>query len=180
MSKDQRLKITRILALAFVISLTIFLYINRERVRELEALGYPGIFLVSLLANATLILPIPGVLFTSAMGAVFNPLWVALAAGSVASLGEVSGYLAGFSGQGIVERTEWSDRVETWMRKYGPITIVILSFVPNPIFDIAGITAGMLKMPLYQFILFCWIGKVLKMLMFAYGGAAVLNLIPQP
>jgi len=180
MSKDQRLKITRILALAFVISLTIFLYINRERVRELEALGYPGIFLVSLLANATLILPIPGVLFTSAMGAVFNPLWVALAAGSGASLGEVSGYLAGFSGQGIVERTEWSDRVETWMRKYGPITIVILSFVPNPIFDIAGITAGMLKMPLYQFILFCWIGKVLKMLMFAYGGAAVLNLIPQP
>ncbi len=77
MNKETRLKIARILALIFVVGLTLFLYLNREKVRELEALGYPGIFLVSLLANATLILPLPGVLFTSAMGAVFNPFWVA-------------------------------------------------------------------------------------------------------
>lgn len=180
MTKDQRLKIARILALVFVIGLTIILYLKRDYVRELEALGYPGIFLISLLANATLILPVPGVLFTSAMGAVFNPIWVALAAGSGAALGELSGYLAGFSGQGIIERTRWSDRVESWMRKYGPITIVVLSFVPNPIFDIAGITAGALKMPLFQFMLFCWIGKVLKMLLFAYGGSAIIKLLPLP
>ncbi len=180
MTKDQRLKIARVLALVFVISLTIILYLKRDSVRELEAFGYPGIFLISLLANATLILPVPGVLFTSAMGAVFNPWWVALAAGSGAAVGELSGYLAGFSGQGIIERTRWSDRVEAWMRKYGPITIVVLSFVPNPIFDIAGITAGALKMPLYQFMLFCWIGKVLKMLLFAFGGSAIIKLIPLP
>ncbi len=178
MSKEARLKLARILALAFVVGLTILLYINRERVRELEALGYPGIFLVSLLANATLILPLPGVLFTSAMGAVFNPFWVAVAAGSGAALGEISGYLAGFSGQGIVERTEWHEKLERWMRKFGPVTILVLSFVPNPIFDIAGITAGILKMPLWQFLLFSWIGKVLKMLVFSYGGSYILNLIP--
>lgn len=180
MTKEQRLKIARILALVFVIGLTVILYIYRDRVRELEAFGYPGIFLVSLLANATLILPVPGVLFTSAMGVVFNPFWVAVAAGSGAALGELSGYLAGFSGQGIVERTKWSDRVEAWMRRYGPITIIVLSFVPNPIFDIAGVTAGVLKMPLGQFMLFCWIGKVLKMMLFAYGGSAVMKLIPLP
>lgn len=178
MTKDQRLKIARILALVFVIGLTAILYLNRDSVRELEALGYPGIFLISLLANATLILPVPGVLFTSAMGAVFNPFWVALAAGSGAALGELSGYLAGFSGRGIIERTQWSDRVEGWMRKYGPITIVVLSFVPNPIFDIAGITAGALKMPVSQFMLFCWIGKVLKMMAFAFGGSAIIKLLP--
>ncbi|HAD06130.1 MAG TPA: hypothetical protein DCE76_03125 [Anaerolineaceae bacterium] len=178
MSKETRLKIARILALLFVVGLTIFLYLNRERVRELEALGYPGIFLVSLLANATLILPVPGVLFTSAMGAVFNPFWVAIAAGTGAALGEISGYLAGFSGQGIVEKTQWSEKFERWMRKYGPITILVLSFVPNPIFDVAGITAGILKMPLWQFLLFSWIGKVLKMLVFSYGGSFILNLFP--
>lgn len=178
MSKEARLKLARILALAFVVGLTILLYINRERVRELEALGYPGIFLVSLLANATLILPLPGVLFTSAMGAVFNPFWVAVAAGSGAALGEISGYLAGFSGQGIVERTDWHEKLERWMRKFGPVTILVLSFVPNPIFDIAGITAGILKMPLWQFLLFSWIGKVLKMLVFSYGGSYILNLVP--
>lgn len=178
MSKETRLKIARILALVFVVGLTIFLYLNREKVRELESFGYPGIFLVSLLANATLILPVPGVLFTSAMGAVFNPFWVAVAAGSGAALGELSGYLAGFSGQGIVEKTEWSEKFERWMRKYGPITILVLSFVPNPIFDVAGITAGILKMPFWQFLLFSWIGKVLKMLVFSYGGSFILNLFP--
>lgn len=178
MSKETRLKIARILALVFVVGLTIFLYINRESVRELESLGYPGIFLVSLLANATLILPVPGVLFTSAMGAVFNPFWVAVAAGSGAALGELSGYLAGFSGQGILEKTEWSEKFERWMRRYGPITILVLSFVPNPLFDVAGITAGILKMPLWQFLLFSWIGKILKMLVFSYGGSFILNLFP--
>jgi uncharacterized membrane protein YdjX (TVP38/TMEM64 family) len=149
-------------------------------VRELEALGYPGIFLVSMLANATLILPIPGVLFTSAMGAVFNPFWVAVAAGSGASIGEISGYLAGFSGQGIVERTKWSDRIESWMRKYGGITIFVMALIPNPLFDVAGITAGALKMPFYQFFLFCLLGKVLKMMAFAYGGSFITNLFPHP
>jgi membrane protein YqaA with SNARE-associated domain len=178
MSKETRLKIARILALVFVVGLTIMLYLNREEVRQLESFGYPGIFLVSMLANATLILPLPGVLFTSAMGAVFNPFWVAVAAGSGAALGELSGYLAGFGGQGIVEKTEWSEKFERWMRKYGPITILVLSFVPNPIFDVAGITAGILKMPLWQFLLFSWIGKVLKMLVFSYGGSFILNLFP--
>lgn len=178
MSKETRLKIARILALVFVVFLTVLLYLNREKVSQLEGLGYPGIFLVSMLTNATLILPLPGVLVTSAMGAVFNPFWVAVAAGSGAALGELSGYLAGFSGQGIVERTKWSDRFEAWMRKYGPITVLVLSFVPNPLFDVAGITAGVLKMQLWQFLLFCWIGKVLKMMVFAFGGSFILGLIP--
>jgi membrane protein YqaA with SNARE-associated domain len=178
MDKETRLKIARIVALLFVVALTILLYLNRDKVQELEALGYPGIFLVSLFANATLILPVPGVLFTSAMGAVFNPFWVAIAAGSGASLGEISGYLAGFSGQAVVEQTKWHKRFENWMRKYGSITVLVLAFLPNPVFDIAGITAGILKMPLWRFLLFCWIGKVLKMLVFAYGGAFILNLFP--
>lgn len=180
LNKDQRLRVIRILALVFVIGLTAILYINRARVHELEALGYPGIFLVSLLANATLILPVPGVLFTSAMGAVFNPFWVAIAAGTGAAIGEISGYLAGFSGQGIVEKTKWSDKIEGWMRKYGSITILAMSTIPNPVFDIAGITAGALKMPFYQFFFFCWLGKVIKMMAFAYGGSYITNLFPHP
>ncbi len=82
-----KLTVVRVLVMLAVIGLTVFLILNRDRVQELEALGYPGVFLISLLANATLILPVPGVLFTSAMGAVFNPLLVALAAGTGATLG---------------------------------------------------------------------------------------------
>ena len=35
------------------------------------------------------------------MGAVFNPIGVALAAGAGAAIGELAGYLIGYSGQGV-------------------------------------------------------------------------------
>ena len=166
----------RVLVLLLVVGLTVFLFINRDRVKELEALGYPGVFLVSLLANATLILPVPGVLFTSAMGAVFNPYLVALAAGTGATLGELTGYMAGFSGQGVIENRKWYDKVTSWMTKYGGITVLVLAFIPNPVFDIAGMVAGALRMPMWKYLIFSWIGKVGKMLLFALGGAELINL----
>lgn len=171
-----RLNVVRALVLLGVVALTVVLFLNRDKVQKLEALGYPGIFFVSLLSNATLILPVPGVLFTSAMGAVFNPWWVALAASTGATIGELSGYLAGFSGQGVIENRKWYDRVTGWMKKYGDVTILVLAFVPNPIFDIAGMVAGALRMPLWRYLLWSWIGKTGKMLLFAFGGATVLGL----
>jgi len=171
-----RLTVVRVLVLLLVVGLTVFLFINRDRVKELEALGYPGVFLVSLLANATLILPVPGVLFTSAMGAVFNPYLVALAAGTGATLGELTGYMAGFSGQGVIENRKWYDKVTSWMTKYGGITVLVLAFIPNPVFDIAGMVAGALRMPMWKYLIFSWIGKVGKMLLFALGRAELINL----
>jgi membrane protein YqaA with SNARE-associated domain len=165
----------RIAVLLLVLALTVYLFIMREEIQNLEVYGYPGIFLVSVLANATVIVPLPGVMLTSAMGAVFNPFWVAIAAGSGAALGELSGYLAGFSGRSVIERVDWHVHLEAWMRKYGDITIVVLAFIPNPAFDMAGITAGALKVPVYRFLFWVWIGKTLKMLLFAYGGATLFK-----
>ncbi|MEN6571375.1 MAG: VTT domain-containing protein [Anaerolineaceae bacterium] len=170
------LTVIRVLAIILVIGVTVLLYLNRDKVSQLGVFGYPGIFLISMLSNASLILPIPGVLFTSAMGAVFNPWWVALAAGSGATLGELSGYMAGFSGQGIVENRKWYDRVSAWIKDYGDFTIFILALIPNPLFDIGGMVAGALRMPLWRFLLFCWLGKIGKMLLFAFGGSSVLKL----
>lgn len=168
----------RILSLVFVIGLTVCLFLFRKEVKKLEIYGYPGIFLVSILANATIILPVPGVLFTSAMGAVFNPFWVAVAAGAGAAIGEITGYIAGFGGQAVVENRKWYDRFTHWMKKYGDITILILAIIPNPLFDVAGMVAGALKLPLWRYLLWCTIGKILKMLLFAYFGAYISTLIP--
>jgi membrane protein DedA with SNARE-associated domain len=159
-----------------VIALTVYLVSIRDQVKQLGAYGYPGIFLVSILVNATIIVPVPGVLFTSAMGAVFNPFWVAIAAGLGAAIGELSGYLAGFSGQAVVENVKLYDRLKNWMKKYGDITILVLAFLPNPVFDVAGIIAGVLKMNFRKFLFYCALGKILKMMIFAYTGASIFNL----
>ena len=173
----RTLNIIRLIVLLGVIALTVILVINREKIQELQAFGYPGIFLISILANATILVPVPGVVFTSAMGAVFNPFWVSIAAGSGAALGELSGYMAGFSGQAVVENAERYDRVVRWMRKHGDITILFLAFFPNPLFDLAGMLAGVLKMNVWKFLFYCVIGKVLKMMMFAYAGGWLITFL---
>jgi uncharacterized membrane protein YdjX (TVP38/TMEM64 family) len=177
-SSTRPRQIQRIIALFFVIVLTALLIIFRDKVQNLGAYGYPGIFLVSMLTNATLILPLPGVILTSAMGAVFNPFGVALAAGTGAALGEISGYVAGYSGQGVAQRTKIYAKLEGWIRKYGDAAVFLLALIPNPAFDMGGMIAGVLRMPLWRFLLWCWLGKVLKMLAFAYAGSIGINFIP--
>lgn len=169
--------ILRILAIAAVIGITVYIYSIRDRVEEFAEYGYPGIFLIALMANATIFLPAPGVAVVFAMGSVFNPAGVALAAGTGGALGELSGYLAGFSGQAVVERADIYNRVNPWIEKYGGWAILALSAIPNPFFDIAGIAAGMAKMKLWRFLLFCWAGQIIKMALFAFAGAYSIDWI---
>ncbi len=170
------INIWRVLALLAVVSLTFYIFSIRERVSEFAAYGYPGIFLIALLTNATVLLPAPGVAIVYAMGTIFNPLGVTLAAGTGGAIGELSGYLAGFSGQAVVEGTKTFNRVQPWVQKYGPWAILVLAAIPNPFFDTAGIAAGILKMPVHRFLLACWGGQLFKMGMFAYAGAYSLKL----
>ncbi len=169
--------VLRILSILAVIGITVYIYSIRDRVEEFQALGYPGIFLIALLANATILLPAPGAAIVYAMGAVFNPIGVGIAAGSGGAIGELSGYLAGFSGQAVIERTDVYERIRPWVDKYGGWAILVLSAIPNPLFDVAGIAAGIAKMRFWTFLFFVWIGQLIKMTVFAYAGRYSIDLI---
>jgi len=174
--KKQNL-IVRIILLILIVAITVILFLYREQVRKLSRLGYWGIFFISILTNATLILPLPGVVITSAMGAIFNPFWVAIAAGLGATLGEITGYLAGYSGQVMVYQRSWYEQMTKWMKKYGNVAVFLIALIPNPMFDLAGMAAGMLKMPIGHFLFWCFMGKALKMGIFAYSGLSIYQII---
>jgi uncharacterized membrane protein YdjX (TVP38/TMEM64 family) len=78
----------------------------------------------------------------------------------------------------VVAKAGIYETMEGWMRKYGEWVILLLAFIPNPAFDMAGIIAGALRMKVANFLVWCWIGKVLKMLLFAYGGSRIIELFP--
>lgn len=170
-----RLTAARIAMLLAVIAISVYIYSIRDQAEQLAAYGYPGLFLLSILANATVILPAPGIALTFAAGAIFSPLFVALTAGAGATLGELTGYLAGLSGRGLAERSDAYQRIEAWTERYGGFTILVLAFIPNPLFDLAGAAAGALGMSVVTFLLWAFIGKVLKMLLFAYAGSASMD-----
>ncbi len=175
MNSKTRLTLARIAALIVVIGLTVLIFINRDKASALAAYGYPGIFLLAFVAYATVLLPAPGLAVVFTMGAVFNPAGVALAASAGAALGEISGYLTGFSGQAIIENIKLYQRMSEWMKKNGPLTVLFLAAIPNPVFDLAGVTAGALKMPLVKFLFWCFVGQFIKMLLFAFVGSTSLK-----
>ena len=173
--EGRRTIIFRILGLLAVVGLSALIFAFRDQVKTLTGLGYPGIFLIAMLSNATVLFPAPGVAVVFAMGGIFHPLGVALAAGTGGAVGELSGYIAGWSGQAVVERMDVFERVAPYIKKYGPFGIAILAAIPNPFFDLAGVAAGVLKMPLWHFLIAVWIGQIVKMLLFAYAGSLSLN-----
>jgi membrane protein YqaA with SNARE-associated domain len=160
-----------------VIAISAVIFAFRNQIAALAVIGYPGIFLVSLLGNATIVLPAPSLALVFAMGGALSPILVGLVAGAGEALGELTGYLAGLGGRAIIEDQKAFERMEAWMQKRGSITIFLLSVLPNPLFDLAGIAAGTLRYPLWRFLLICWFGKTIKTTLVAWAGAQSITLI---
>jgi membrane protein YqaA with SNARE-associated domain len=156
-----------------IISVGIFCFYRRypERLNELRAFGYLGVFLISLIFNATVILPAGTFVAVSTLGAMLPlPVVVGLVAGVGAAFGEMTGYLAGYSGRHVFERSRTYSRVEDWVRRWGTLTIFFMSVAPI-VFDLAGLAAGMLRFPWWKFLLACWLGRTVLYILIALASA---------
>ncbi len=169
---SRRQTLLRLSGLLFILGISALIYSLSDETSHLLVYGYPGIFLLALLTNATVILPVPGLAIVLAMTSVLPPFGVALAAASGAALGELSGYLGGLSGQAIISNSKQYRRIAPYIRRYGALAVFLLASIPNPFFDLAGIAAGIARMPVWRFLLACWAGQMVKMLTLAYAGAA--------
>lgn len=169
----------RVGALLFALTISILIFLFRDRVAEFASYGYLGLFVISVVGNATVLLPMPSLVATFITGGVLNPWLVGIVSGAGMAIGELSGYLAGCGGRAIVEAKDRDryQRLENWMRRYGALTIFVLSVIPNPVFDLAGIAAGALHYPVWRFLLFCFLGKTVKGLVLAFAGAQSLEWI---
>ncbi len=162
---------SRILALLLVVAISITVFSLGAKIQQLRTLGYLGAFAIMLLGNATIILPAPGLTLVFALGSAFNPIAIGIAAGAGAALGELTGYLAGFSGRAAIENQALYQRFEAWMKRHGFVTLFILAIIPNPFFDIAGVVAGALGFTWWRFLLVSWVGKTIQGVLIAYAGA---------
>ncbi|MCS7261614.1 MAG: VTT domain-containing protein [Anaerolineae bacterium] len=165
----------RIAAVMFSVAVTAGIILLRQHIRTFAVYGYPGIFLVSLIGNATLLLPAPTYAIVFAVGGVMNPILVGIVAGLGASLGEMTGYLAGVGGRSMVENRAIYTQLEYWMRRAGWLVILALGTIPNPFFDVGGMVAGALRMPLYRFLLAAWAGKTIRFILLGFTGEFFLG-----
>jgi membrane protein YqaA with SNARE-associated domain len=160
-----------LLVIGIVVGAFLFYRSYPERIEALEGYEYLGVFLISLLLNATVVLPAGNFLVVASMGAVLpSATLVGLVGGIGAAIGELTGYAAGYSGQAIVTRQRVYARLKGWLERWGMLTIFVLSMVPL-VFDLVGIAAGVLRFPLWKFFIACWVGRTILYLVIAWGGA---------
>jgi membrane protein DedA with SNARE-associated domain len=164
---------------------------------DLEAFGYPGIFLANFFGTGTVFVPVPGL--TAAGQALIvagpreldlNPVGVVLAGASGMTLGEATAYAAGAIGRGVAEERAMPlggrigsimRRAARWidwlMARYGFATLLVLSAVPNFFFEFAGITAGATRMHFWRFLLAVGIGKTIRVIALVILGNALLDFL---
>jgi uncharacterized membrane protein YdjX (TVP38/TMEM64 family) len=168
--KSTRDKVISYSAMAAVIVITIVLLVFQNRVSALGNYGYLGTFFISMVANATIILPVPTFMLLIALGASFNPFLIGIIGGIGGAIGEMTCYLFGFGGRTVVENRRMYDRAVQWLQKWGALTVFLFAVSPSP-FDIMGIAAGLLRFPFWKFFIATLAGKIIKYILFALAGA---------
>jgi membrane protein DedA with SNARE-associated domain len=176
------------LVLSFVPGIVLLL--NPGLTDPIGEYAYAGVFLVNLLSTATLILPVPGItatanvlIATEASDARF-PWIIGILGGAGMAIGEFTAYYAGVFGAhaarthrlGVPRRFEplarrVYDAVSTLMHRWGMLTLFVLAAIPDPVFEIAAVTAGSVQMPVKRYFAAVLAGCLVRGLTLAYLGA---------
>jgi membrane protein DedA with SNARE-associated domain len=148
--------------------------------------SYLGIFLISLLGATSIFVPIPssvvifvlGGLPSETGGWMFEPLWIAVAAGTGAAIGELSGYLIGFGGRRVIGE-RYKKKMDILMRlfkRFGPVVIFVFALTPLPD-DLIFIPLGVMRYSLVSAFIPALLGKFVSNLIVAYAGRFSVGII---
>ncbi len=147
--------------------------------------GYLGIFLISLVGALSIFFPIPYTvaIFTLAglkAGGkwVFEPIWIAVAAGIGSAIGELSGYLIGVGGRKAISG-RYKKKMDLLVRvfdKYGLVVIFLFALTPLPD-DLLFIPLGVMRYDIVRAFIPALIGKFCMNLIVAYSGRFSIEII---
>jgi len=133
--------------------------------------GYAGAFVISIVGNFTVFLPVPFALTIYAFGATLNPLLLGLVCGAGSAIGELSAYLIGVGGRKVLDES-YGRRLESakqLVQRYGMTAIFLFALLPLPD-DLVLIPLGMLRYSLRKAMLAMWAGKTIMCTVVAYAG----------
>ena len=190
MDESLKDKLKAAAGVVFVIIFAVVVFQNAGYVRELaEGYGLVGIFIASIIANATVLLPMPIDIVIIAVNAQSNSLLEVVILGGIvgagAAIGEMTAYIAGLFGVETAEKIKESEfsrikDIREKIEKLGMKFIFLIALVPFP-FDIIGITAGFIRYDPKKFFVAAFFGKTCRYILLgasAYFGFAYFRNIP--
>ena len=152
---------------------------------SVEDWAYAGSFVLSLLTNATLAVPVPyNPVLIQLMAAVEHPMLVAVLAAAGSALGESTGWWVGSQGRAVLPTQGRTGALVGRLQRLSAHRqpafwgLVVFSAVPNPVFDVAGLVAGAARVPYLLFLVATFLGRLVRFSLFAVLGAGLLDLWP--
>ncbi|MDO8553992.1 MAG: VTT domain-containing protein [Candidatus Micrarchaeota archaeon] len=166
-----------IVQIVFAVLTIILVFSLNNEIEKFKELGYLGLFIIAIASSATVLIPGPGRFIVLALGRSLDPILVGLIGGTGSAIGELTGYVAGRGASDIINTNSQFKKYKEWVEKYDVLAIFVLALIPNPVFDIAGLAAGALKIPVWRYLLATACGRILSFTILAYLGKLSLQYI---
>jgi len=137
-------------------------------------IGYPGIFLLSLIGASSIIIPIPYTVILLALSPAFDPILLTITAGAGSTLGELVGYGLGYIGRNALgkERRSQMDAMLRIFRKFGALAVFVFALTPLPD-DLLFIPLGLMRYSLWKTLAACAAGKFTMVFIIGIVGKAL-------
>jgi membrane protein YqaA with SNARE-associated domain len=161
-------------AIAVALNIIAYLMIPPDLAYRLGSLGYIGVFLITLISNATIVVPIPYFGLVAALSPGLSMVGVGIAGALGSVIGESVSFFVGRSGRGVVEQTRFYRWVQRQLEHPWRAFVVLfaLSAPPNPAFDVAGLTAGAMGLPYWIFLSAVFLARLVRFGIVAFVGGA--------
>ncbi len=143
-----------------------------------ETYGYAGVFVVSLLGSLVPFLPVPYLFVVVLLSNSLDPVPLGLVSGVGGAVGKLTSYALGRAGYRLLgeEKKRQMDSLRELLGKYSDLAVFAFALTPLPD-DVYYIPAGMIKMPLWRFMLANTAGKTLLAIFVAYAGNLYLTVL---
>lgn len=171
-----------ILTVALTFGLAIAVVFYWQSFQAQSSYSYLGLFFVSTIGGATVIIPVPSLVVQFSMGAVLSPAIVGAVAGLGSGIGGTLVYLFGRGGRRMFSGFDfaspmsdraivrWTARVMGWAKHRGSLVVFLMSAVLNPVFFPMAFAMGASRFKLWKFFIMCWAGNTVKSMIIAYLG----------
>ncbi|HUG06767.1 MAG TPA: VTT domain-containing protein [Candidatus Limnocylindria bacterium] len=162
--------------IALLIALNIAVYLAPIDYEALTSYAYVGAFLVCLLANALVAVPIPYIPIIAHIGATADSAAIVVALAALGSvLGESVAFLIGRAEEGLIsERPIYRRLHRLAERKWLSGLLLFALAVPlNPLFDVAGLAAGAVGMRYRVFFVAVFAGRLVRLALIVWLGVLI-------
>jgi len=172
-SANQTSRTQKVVAVLAVAALNIALLVAPIDYSSLKGIAYPGAFLITLIANAAVVLPVPYIPIVMHIARTADSIvLVVLLAALGSALGESVAFAVGRVEKELLDGHPWFEKLRGFFchEKRAFFFLLFFAMPLNPVFDLGGFGAGALGVRFRTFFVAVMLGRIVRFSLIAYLG----------